>query len=93
MNKEYSLIISNDDIEFLKSDFSGIYSLLSPRLSSYSKNSQVAYFENENDFQELWNRFSFEISNAVDQNGELSSSGKRLQKIWNEKNLENNGKM
>lgn len=80
----HRLIFNIKDLEFIKENYAGIYILLKSKLKFYNKEQKVWQTESKNDFQELWNRFTFEIGKATSSSGKISAKGQRLQKIWSQ---------
>lgn len=79
-----SLVFKINDLEFLKNKYPGIYSLLDQKLVNDDETHKIWHDCSEDEYQELRNRFSFEIANATDSSGKVNSDGLRLQTIWNQ---------
>ena len=78
------LVFKNDDLEFLKKRYPGIYGLLGSKLADYDGKHQVWRSSSEDEYQELWNRFTYEIANATDSSGKVSDDGLRLRHMWDQ---------
>lgn len=78
------LVFKNDDLDFLKKQYPGIYGILRSKLADYDGNHQVWRNGSENEYQELWNRFTYEIANATDSSGKTNDAGLRLRHMWDQ---------
>ena len=78
----YCLNFNKDDIQFIKGNYVGVYSLLKARLSKYDEE-YIWKSDNEADYRKLQNRFTYEIGEATSSDGKISNKGLHLQKIWN----------
>lgn len=78
------LVFKNDDLEFLKKQYPGIYGLLGSKLADYDGSHQVWRSGSEDEYRELWNRFTYEIASATDSSGKVSDDGLRLRHMWDQ---------
>ena len=78
------LVFKNGDLDFLKKQYPGIYGILGPKLADYDGSQQVWRSGSEDEYQELWNRFTYEIANATDSTGKISEDGLRLRHMWDQ---------
>ena len=75
------IIIAKDDLKFIQDNYAGIYQLMKRHLSNYDEKNEILELTSSQ-YQELWNRFTFEIGKATNSLGKINEAGLRLQKIW-----------
>lgn len=84
MSELRCLVFNNNDLEFLKEQYPGIYSILKLKLAEYDGDHQAWRSTSEDEYQELWNRFTYEIANATDSSGKINETGLRLRHMWDQ---------
>ncbi|KRM52009.1 hypothetical protein [Ligilactobacillus araffinosus] len=84
MSELRCLVFNNNDLEFLKKQYPGIYSVLKLKLAEHDGKHQVWRSDSEEEYQELWNRFTYETANATDSSGKINEAGLRLRHMWDQ---------